>query len=78
MRDVSHELGTTALLHAGSHLRDLARLEFSVGNDVEGLFLMQLSVDLGRIAAGNPLRRTAVWRAIAAQYPNAFREKVAA
>jgi hypothetical protein len=78
MRDVYEDPGATALLFAALHLRDLARLEFMLGNDVEGLFLSQLSVDLRRIAAGSPPRCPKVWPAVAAQSPNAFSPRVAA
>lgn len=77
MCEVYHAPGVTALLFAAAHLRDLARLEFLLGNDAEGLFLSQLSLDLRRIAAGSP-QHTAVWRAFAAKYPNSFGARVAA
>jgi hypothetical protein len=78
MHEAYHDPGATVLLFAALHLRDLARLEFLLGNEVEGLFLSQLSLDLWRIAAGSPLQRTAVWRALAAQFPNAFSAREAA
>lgn len=68
----AEDLGSTTLLRAGSHSRDLARLEFSYGNFEEGLFLAQLARDLETIADGQPLRSTSIWRALEVQFPSLF------
>lgn len=65
--------GSTALLLAALHLRRLARLEFLYGlNSEEGIFLSQLALDLRKIADGGSPRGTAMWRAIAEQFPMLF------
>jgi hypothetical protein len=71
MREV-YDPGSTTLLLAVFHLRDLARIEFLYGNSVEGIFLSQLALDLLKIAYGGALDCTAVWRALAAQHPTFF------
>lgn len=65
-------LGSTPLLIAALHLRDLARLEFMYGNSQEGIFLSQLAMDLRRIADGGSPRNTAAWRAVMMQFPRLF------
>ena len=68
--------GSTALILAALHLRDLARLEFLYDlNSREGVLLSQLALDLRKIADGSSINCTAVWRAFAAQYPRFFRAK---
>jgi hypothetical protein len=65
-------LGSTQLLIAADHLRDLARLEFSYGNFEEGVFEAQIALDLEKIARGEPIRTTAAWRAYELQFPSVF------
>lgn len=60
------------LFVAVSQLRDLSRLEFMYDNLQNGVFLAQLAIDIQRIANGSAPCDTAMWRAIAAQFPTLF------